>query len=60
VEAFLAEQIRFMDIPVLIEDVLSSAPITSAESIEQLVAVDAEARLKARQWLSHQKIAIAC
>jgi 1-deoxy-D-xylulose-5-phosphate reductoisomerase len=60
VEAFLAEQIDFMDIPRLIEDVLSSATIDKANSIEQLVAVDVEARQKATHWLSHQKLAVAC
>lgn len=44
VEAFLAEQIGFMDIPHIIESVLSGAVIESVESIEQLVAVDAQAR----------------
>jgi 1-deoxy-D-xylulose-5-phosphate reductoisomerase len=60
VEAFLAEQIDFMDIPHLIEDVLSSATIEEALSIEQLVAVDTTARHSARQWLAQQKVAIAC
>lgn len=44
VEAFLAEQIGFMDIPHIIESVLSVAAIESVESIAQLVAVDAQAR----------------
>lgn|SRR5450830_35938 len=44
VEAFLAEQIGFMDIPHIIESVLSAAAIESVESIAQLVAVDAQAR----------------
>jgi len=44
VEAFLAEQIGFMDIPHIIESVLSAAVIESVESIAQLVAVDAQAR----------------
>jgi 1-deoxy-D-xylulose-5-phosphate reductoisomerase len=44
VEAFLAEQIGFMDIPHIIESVLSAATIESVESIAQLVAVDAQAR----------------
>lgn len=45
VEAFLAEKVGFMDIPKLIETVLSAAHIDPVESIAQLVAVDAEARL---------------
>jgi 1-deoxy-D-xylulose-5-phosphate reductoisomerase len=60
VEAFLEERIQFMEIPALIEDVLSAAHVNQANSIEQLVEVDTEARLKARHWLSHQKLAIAC
>jgi len=44
VEAFLAEKIGFMDIPYIIESVLSAAEIELVESIEQLVAVDARAR----------------
>lgn len=44
VEAFLAEQIGFMDIPQIIEAVLSSANVEVVESIEQLVAVDTQAR----------------
>ncbi|PPC92765.1 MAG: 1-deoxy-D-xylulose-5-phosphate reductoisomerase [Methylotenera sp.] len=60
VEAFLAEQIDFMDIPRLIEDVLTSATIEVALSIEQLVAIDTQARVSARQWLTQQKVAIAC
>jgi len=47
VEAFLAEKIGFMDIPYIIESVLSASEIESVESIEQLVAVDARARLVA-------------
>ena len=47
VEAFLAEKIGFMDIPNIIESVLSSSPIEQVESIAQLVAVDADARIAA-------------
>jgi 1-deoxy-D-xylulose-5-phosphate reductoisomerase len=44
VEAFLAEKIGFMDIPSIIESVLSVAKVEHIESIEQLVAVDSLAR----------------
>ncbi len=47
VEAFLAEKIGFMAIPHTIEKVLSSANFVAVESIEQLVAADATARLAA-------------
>jgi 1-deoxy-D-xylulose-5-phosphate reductoisomerase len=45
VEAFLAEKISFMAIPNTIEQVLSLSNFSAVESIEQLVSVDAEARL---------------
>ena len=45
VEAFLAEKINFMAIPNTIEQVLSLSNFPAVESIEQLVSVDAEARL---------------
>ena len=44
VEAFLAEKIGFMDIPSIIESVLSAAKVEHVESIEQLVVVDNLAR----------------
>ncbi|MSP86967.1 MAG: 1-deoxy-D-xylulose-5-phosphate reductoisomerase [Methylotenera sp.] len=44
VEAFLAEKIGFMDIPNIIDYVLSAANIENVESITQLVAVDLLAR----------------
>jgi len=53
VEAFLAEKIGFMDIPAIIESVLSAASTAPVESIEQLVAVDSAARQAARQWLTN-------
>jgi 1-deoxy-D-xylulose-5-phosphate reductoisomerase len=60
VEAFLAEQIGFMDIPSIIESVLSAAVIEEATSIEQLVAVDQEARKSAKMWLVKQKALLTC
>lgn len=51
VEAFLADQIGFMDIPVLIESVLTASSIEAVTSIPQLVDVDASARRDARSWL---------
>jgi 1-deoxy-D-xylulose-5-phosphate reductoisomerase len=52
VEAFLAEQIGFMDIPNTIEAVLAAASVEQIESIEQLVAIDVHARLAARKQIS--------
>ena len=59
VEAFLAEQIGFMDIPALIEEVLTGANIEEAQSIEQLVTVDALTRQTAKAWLTRQKVAVS-
>ena len=47
VEAFLAEKIGFMDIPNVIDGVLTVAKVDHVESIEQLVAVDRMARQSA-------------
>jgi len=52
VEAFLAEKIGFMEIPAIIETVLSASHIENVFSIEQLVMVDAEARQAARLVLA--------
>ncbi|HEY0841975.1 1-deoxy-D-xylulose-5-phosphate reductoisomerase [Methylotenera sp.] len=52
VEAFLADQIKFMQIPALIESVLSTSDIEAVTSIPQLVDVDAVARRVARDWLT--------
>ncbi len=54
VEAFLAETIGFMDIPVIIESILSASQIEEVASIEQLVAVDAQARRSATLWLKNR------
>jgi len=51
VEAFLAEQIGFMDIPAIIESVLSATQVENVVSIEQLVAVDSKARQAAKSRL---------
>jgi len=52
VEAFLADQIGFMEIPALIESVLSTSNIEAVTSIPQLVDVDTVARRAARSWLT--------
>lgn len=52
VAAFLTEKIGFMDIPHIIETVLSAASIAPVESIAQLVAVDAMARQAANARLT--------
>ncbi|MGZ8257807.1 MAG: 1-deoxy-D-xylulose-5-phosphate reductoisomerase [Methylotenera sp.] len=60
VEAFLAEQIGFMDIPKIIESVLSASAIDEVGSIEQLVAVDATARSAASLWIMKQGMKNSC
>lgn len=45
VEAFLADKISFMTIANTIEQVLSTSNFAAVESIEQLVAVDTQARI---------------
>jgi len=52
VEAFLAEKIGFMEIPAMIDAVLSASVIDKVESIEQLEAIDYMARQSAMSWLS--------
>lgn len=53
VEAFLADRISFMDIPLMIESVLEASVIEEVSSIEQLSMVDAEARRAASLWLKN-------
>ncbi|PKO43320.1 MAG: 1-deoxy-D-xylulose-5-phosphate reductoisomerase [Betaproteobacteria bacterium HGW-Betaproteobacteria-22] len=52
VEAFLANEIRFMDIPAVIEAVLATSSIDTVASIAQLVSVDAAARVQAKSIMS--------
>jgi len=47
VDAFLSDRIRFVEIPVVIEKVLQEMPITAAESIADVINIDAEARARA-------------
>ena len=51
VEAFLAEKITFLSIPIIIEAVLKQSNIAPVVSIEQLVAVDSAAREAALQYI---------
>jgi 1-deoxy-D-xylulose-5-phosphate reductoisomerase len=51
VQAFLDRKITFMDIPRLIEDTLSSVAIGEALQLEDLIAIDQEARLAAQSWI---------
>jgi 1-deoxy-D-xylulose-5-phosphate reductoisomerase len=52
VSAFLDGSIRFQEIPLLIEEVLSETPVGSLESIQQVLAVDQNARASARKKIA--------
>jgi len=51
VQAFLADKIAFMDIPRLIEDTLCSVSVGEVLQLEDLIAVDQEARQVAESWI---------
>ena len=51
VDAFLQGRLSFMQIPQLIETVLSAAPWGEASSLERVFAADTQARSLARAWL---------
>jgi 1-deoxy-D-xylulose-5-phosphate reductoisomerase len=48
VSAFLEGSIRFQEIPVIIEDVVSETPVGKLESIKEVLGVDQKARASAR------------
>lgn len=52
VATFLAGRIAFLDIPRLIEDVLSRVTVSAVTRIEDVIRADAEARAVAERWLS--------
>ena len=51
VEAFLQRRIRFTEIPVIIEQVLSREAVVAASCLEVVLAADRQARALARGWL---------
>ncbi len=51
VAAFLAGRIAFVEIPKLIEDVLSRSPMSEVVDIEDVAKADAASRQAAEQWL---------
>lgn len=51
VAVFLAEQCSFLDIPACVESVMEQTAVEQVESIEQLVEVDAKARVAAEAFL---------
>ncbi len=52
VAAFLAEQIGFMQIPALIENVLSNANICDVMQLDDVVQADTQARALATDWVA--------
>jgi 1-deoxy-D-xylulose-5-phosphate reductoisomerase len=52
VQAFLDEEIGFMDIPRMIEDVMGNSDIEPANTLEIVVAADAAARIAANTWMN--------
>ncbi len=51
VQAFLDEELGFMDIPRLIESVLANVSIKSVSDLEMVIAADAAARRTASEWI---------
>jgi 1-deoxy-D-xylulose-5-phosphate reductoisomerase len=54
VAAFLAEQIRFTDIPVAIEYTLEQVEVVEPHSLSVVESADAEARRVASEWVAAQ------
>ncbi len=59
VDAFLAREIHFQDIPRTIEQVLQATPESHPETIQDVLALDQEARRVARSWLARSNSAKA-
>jgi 1-deoxy-D-xylulose-5-phosphate reductoisomerase len=57
VAAFLREQIQYLDIPRLLEMTLQQLPAEQVQSIEQLLAIDAEARAFVTQAIANMTTA---
>jgi 1-deoxy-D-xylulose-5-phosphate reductoisomerase len=55
VERFLERGMRFMDIPHLIESVLGSVNAPLAQGVEDVLALDHEARSAAWDWSSSSR-----
>ena len=56
VDAFLNGQLAFLDIPRVIEDVLSSATITDAASLDDILRADAAARQAATERIGRLRL----
>ena len=56
VAAFLQGRLRFTDIPVIIEQVLTSIAVAAADSFDTIFARDNEARQRAREQIRRQAV----
>jgi len=54
VHAFLNHKIRFMDIPKLIDSVMTNVALKAADSLDAVLTSDIEARKSANEWMSRQ------
>src|SRR5690606_33168966 len=52
VAAFLLEQIRISDIPLLISDVMAEHQVSLVESLEEVLRADDWARAQGQRWVS--------
>ena len=57
VEAFLAGQLAFPDIPRLIAATLDSVPVRAQSSLDEVLAADGAARIRARQMVNERRLA---
>ncbi len=58
VQAFLERKIGFMDIPVIVEQVLSNVSVNAAKNLEAILAADAIARVEAKQNLRYTRASL--
>ncbi|HEU0186874.1 MAG TPA: 1-deoxy-D-xylulose-5-phosphate reductoisomerase, partial [Gallionellaceae bacterium] len=52
VDAFLNRKIAFLDIPRLIDEVLTALPNAAANTLEDVLAADAASRAAAEEWVA--------
>lgn len=55
VGAFLHKRIRFTDIPIVVEHVMTQLPTTVANELNTILDADREARAQAQQWIERQQ-----
>lgn len=55
VAAFLQEQIRFSDIPMLISAVMTQHQVQAANNLDEVLAADDWARIQGQRWLEKNK-----